>query len=131
MIKLIKFTLIGAIGLFFAACGDNNPKGATEKFYSSVLSGNVDDFKQYSTKEVQDGYRYLCSYVVQNDKDFSKCLKDDIAGNFFTKFKIVDVKEDGSTSASVVVELYTKDNDIKKEEVRVEKFAEQWKVAIK
>lgn len=127
MNKISKIVLIGLISFVFVGCGDNNPKGAAENFFNSIIDGNAIDFKKYSTESTQNILMYFCSKDIKTDKELSQCLKEDISANLVQKFKIVDVKENGKTSAIVVVEQHNK-NGVFKEEIRVEQIADKWKV---
>ena len=47
-----------------------------------------------------------------------------------SKYKVVDVQENGKTSAIVTAEIYSKDGKIEKESYNLEKFADEWKINI-
>lgn len=67
---------------------------------------------------------------LKNDIELSECMKKTYSD--FTKFKAVSSKENGNpTSMIVTLEEYKKDGNIIKEDLIVEKFADEWKVNIK
>ncbi len=55
----------------------------------------------------------------------SKSVTKDVS-----KYKVVDVQENGKTSAIVTAEIYGKDGNINKESYNLEKFADEWKINI-
>lgn len=129
--KLIFITIIGLLVL--AGCSDNSPKGATLAFLNAMKDGNVEDFRKYSTQSTQQiiafGLAMECDEgAIKEDSALSTCLKS-LSKNV-SKYKVVDVQENGKTSAIVTAEIYGKDGKINKESYNLEKFADEWKINI-
>ncbi len=123
--KLIFITIMGLLVL--AGCSDNSPKGATLAFLNAMKDGNVEDFRKYSTQSTQQVMAFAlamqCKGAIKEDSALSTCLKS--VTKDVSKYKVVDVQENGKTSA-----IYGKDGNINKESYNLEKFADEWKINI-
>ena len=128
--KLIFITIIGLLVL--SGCSDNSPKGATLAFLNAMKDGNVEDFRKYSTQSTQQVMAFAlamqCKGAIKEDSALSTCLKS--VTKDVSKYKVVDVQENGKTSAIVTAEIYSKDGNINKESYNLEKFADEWKINI-
>lgn len=127
--------IISLIIVTFSGCFSDSPESSIEKFFNALRDGNIENYKKYSTDSTKTliilQLSMQCSNNnLKNDIELSECMKKTYSD--FTKFKAVSSKENGNpTSMIVTLEEYKKDGNIIKEDLIVEKFADEWKVNIK
>lgn len=126
--------IISLIIVTFSGCFSDSPESSIEKFFNALRDGNIENYKKYSTDSTKTliilQLSMQCSNNnLKNDIELSECMKKTYSN--FTKFKAVSSKENGNpTSMIVTLEEYKKDGNITKEDLIVEKFADEWKVNI-
>jgi hypothetical protein len=127
--------IISLIIVTFSGCFSDSPESSIEKFFNALRDGNIENYKKYSTDSTKTLITLQLSMQcsnnnLKNDIELSECMKKTYSD--FTKFKAVSSKENGNpTSMIVTLEEYKKDGNIIKEDLIVEKFADEWKVNIK
>ena len=127
--------IISLIIVTFSGCFSDSPESSIEKFFNALRDGNIENYKKYSTDSTKTLITLQLSMQcsnnnLKNDIELSECMKKTYSN--FTKFKAVSSKENGNpTSMIVTLEEYKKDGNIIKEDLIVEKFADEWKVNIK